>query len=179
MPQAVESRRNSRRMSRKMSYTNWTFTPSDRRRYSAADGSTSNGLEENGEIQDMKAQGRSSRYLTHSKSSKNIDLRRFTADNYFEEFNSNRRKSKIRPSDISDISLAEEVIPENGEYERSEYSKKSLSNMKNDSSEDNSNGSVIHSASTESHNESEMTLGDVSLKFSFFLIELFHFAIIS
>lgn len=71
-----------------------------------------------------------------------------------------KRGSTIRPSDISDISIAEEVIPENGEQHTF---------LKRDSLEDNltTNGSVLHSASTHSHNESEMTSGDVSFQYAF------------
>lgn len=70
-----------------------------------------------------------------------------------------KRGGSIRPSDISDISIAEEVIPENGEQHTF---------LKRDSLEDNftTNGSVLHSASTHSHNESEMTLGDVSFQYA-------------
>lgn len=164
MPQAkFESRRNSRRMSRKPSSKDWTSIPSNSRRYSLADKSLMN-EEENLDTQrkqnDIPTR-RSSRALVHSNSSRNIDFRRFTMDN--EDVSSKTRKIKrggsIRPSDISDISIAEEVIPENGEQHTF---------LKRDSLEDNftTNGSVLHSASTHSHNESEMTLGDVSFQYA-------------
>lgn len=164
MPQAkFESRRNSRRMSRKPS-KDWAFIPSNSRRYSLADKSLMN-EEENLHTQrkpnDIPTR-RSSRALIHSNSSRNIDFRRFTMDN--KDVSSKNRKIKrggtIRPSDISDISIAEEVIPENGEQHTF---------LKRDSLEDNftTNGSVLHSASTHSHNESEMTLGDVSFQYAF------------
>lgn len=165
MPQAnFESRRNSRRMSRKPSSKDWTFIPSDSRRYSLADKYLGNKEENHDNLgkQNGIATRRSCGVLVHSNSSRNIDFRRFTVNN--EDIGSKTRKIKrgstIRPSDISDISIAEEVIPENGEQNTF---------LKRDSLEDNftTNGSMLHSASTHSHNESEMTLGDVSYKYAF------------
>lgn len=170
MPQSdVASRRNSRRMSRKLSTTNWTFNPSDARRYSLADKSLlkREDVDDNQPWPDNGVQNRRlSRSLVHTKSSKKIDFRRFSMDTTPEDSSGKTRKTKrgsvIRPTDISDISISEEVIHENGE----EYSGENSTVLKQNSLEDyfDSNGSVLHSASTHSQNDSEMTLGEVSLK---------------
>ena len=163
------SRRNSRRMSRKLSTTNWTFNPSDARRYSLADKSLlkREDVDDNQPWPDSGVQNRRlSRSLVHTTSSKRIDFRRFSMDTTPEDSNGKTWKTKrgsvIRPTDISDISISEEVIPENGEEYRGENS----TVLKQNSPEDyfGSNGSVLHSASTHSQNDSEMTLGEVSLK---------------
>ena len=173
MPQSdVESRRNSRRMSRKLSTTNWTFNPSDARRYSLADKSLfkREDVDDNQPWPDSGVQNRRlSRSLVHTTSSKRIDFRRFSMDTTPEDSNSGKtRKTKrgsvIRPTDISDISISEEVIPENGEEL---YRGENSTVLKQNSLEDyfdSSNGSVLHSASTHSQNDSEMTVGEVSLK---------------